>query len=253
MILADTHMLGPFRGHPVDKLRREWQMKRFYQMCLSIHTISVTDYKYISRSFQTAITIFEPEVVIILGDIFDEGNWVNDKGFEEYVERFKSIFYVPPSTRLYAIHGNHDINFHYSMHSHLINRFDRAFNTSTVRLIREKKVTSKGTIRTVNMVSINSMALERDGCNLCNEAEFGLKSIEKKLLQPKKTQKYSSPIVLQHFPTFRTSDANCSDKDSSNNDTYREKYDTLSEEASQFIQQTLKPVSSKTIPRSYWH
>ena len=41
MILADTHLLGPFRGHPWDKLRREWQME---------------------RSFQTALTLFDPEV-----------------------------------------------------------------------------------------------------------------------------------------------------------------------------------------------
>ena len=28
MLLADTHMLGPIRGHWFDKLRREWQMQR---------------------------------------------------------------------------------------------------------------------------------------------------------------------------------------------------------------------------------
>ena len=41
MVLADTHLLGPFRGHPWDKLRREWQME---------------------RAFQTALTLFDPEV-----------------------------------------------------------------------------------------------------------------------------------------------------------------------------------------------
>jgi ethanolamine phosphate phosphodiesterase len=196
------------------------------------------------RSFQTAMTIFEPDVVLILGDVFDEGNWVDDKGFEEYVERFKSIFYVPTSTRLYAIHGNHDINFHYAMHPHLINRFNRAFNTSAVRLIQEKKVLSEGITRTVNLVAVNSMAMERDGCNLCKKAESEILSIEKKLLQLEKKGKYSKPIVLQHFPTYRTSDELCLDKDTINNETYREKWDTLSKEASGFIQETLKPASS---------
>lgn len=28
----------------------------------------------------------------MLGDIFDEGNWVNEKAFQEYVDRFQSIF-----------------------------------------------------------------------------------------------------------------------------------------------------------------
>jgi UDP-2,3-diacylglucosamine pyrophosphatase LpxH len=107
-------------------------------------------------------------VVLILGDVFDEGNWVDDDEWEKYVARFRSIFFVPPKTRLYAIHGNHDINFHYRMHPYLINRFNQAFNSSGVRLIRERKFTSKGTQRVVNFVSINSMALDGDGCNLCN-------------------------------------------------------------------------------------
>lgn len=177
----------------------------------------------------------------MLGDIFDEGNWVNDRGYEEYVDRFHSIFEVPATTKLYAIHGNHDINFHYAMHPHLINRFNRAFNSTGVRLIREKKTTGSGEVRTVNFVSINSMAMERDGCNLCNEAEFNIKSVEKKLNQLKKIDKYSKPIVLQHFPTFRTSDEDCLDKNSINSDKYRENWDTLSKESTEFINQSLQP------------
>lgn len=180
-------------------------------------------------------------MVLILGDIFDEGNWVNDKGFEEYVERFKSIFSLPETTRLYAIHGNHDINFHYAMHPYLINRFNRAFNSSGVRLIREQKMTSKGIVRTINFISINSMAMERDGCQLCVEAEFNVKSIEKKLNQLKKKGKYSQPVILQHFPTYRASDENCLDKNSVNNDKYRENYDTLSKDSTEFLSQTLEP------------
>lgn len=47
IILADIHMLGPFKGHWADKLRREWQM---------------------SRTFQSSITLFRPDVVFILGN-----------------------------------------------------------------------------------------------------------------------------------------------------------------------------------------
>lgn len=193
------------------------------------------------RSFQTAMQLFSPDVVLILGDIFDEGNWVNDKGYEEYVARFKSIFAVPSTTRLYAIHGNHDINFHYAMHPFLINRFNQAFNSSGVRLIREDKTTRSGISRTVSFVSLNSMAMERDGCSLCNEAEFNLKSIEKKLNQLKKNGKYSQPIVLQHFPTYRETDEQCLDVNSVNNDKYRENWDTLSKESTEFINRTLQP------------
>lgn len=51
MILADIHMLGPFKGHWADKLRREWQMH---------------------RSFQTSMTLFRPDVVFILGICSDK-------------------------------------------------------------------------------------------------------------------------------------------------------------------------------------
>lgn len=58
ILLSDPHLLGPRHGHWFDKLRREWQMR---------------------RSFQTAMKYFDPEVVFILGDLFDEGMLCNDK------------------------------------------------------------------------------------------------------------------------------------------------------------------------------
>lgn len=58
ILLTDTHLLGSQDGHWFDKLRREWQME---------------------RAFQTAITIFEPDVVFVLGDLFDEGMQCSDE------------------------------------------------------------------------------------------------------------------------------------------------------------------------------
>ena len=58
MMLSDPHLLGSRHGHWFDKLRREWQMK---------------------QSFQTAIKYFRPEIVFILGDVFDEGMICSDK------------------------------------------------------------------------------------------------------------------------------------------------------------------------------
>lgn len=46
IILADIHMLGPRKGHWLDKLRREWQMH---------------------RSYQSSMTLFRPDLVFILG------------------------------------------------------------------------------------------------------------------------------------------------------------------------------------------
>ena len=92
MLLADTHLLGPFKGHWFDKLRREWQMR---------------------RAFQTAIWLHQPDVVFILGDIFDEGQWVDDEHFEAYVLRFYDIFRTPDNVQVFSAVGNHDVGFHY--------------------------------------------------------------------------------------------------------------------------------------------
>lgn len=46
MLLADTHLLGPIKGHWLDKLKREWQM---------------------NRAFQAAVTIHSPDIIFILG------------------------------------------------------------------------------------------------------------------------------------------------------------------------------------------
>lgn len=58
MLLSDPHLLGTQDGHWFDKLRREWQME---------------------RAFQTALSIFQPEVVFVLGDLFDEGMKCTDE------------------------------------------------------------------------------------------------------------------------------------------------------------------------------
>lgn len=92
MLLADTHLLGPFKGNWFDKLRREWQMR---------------------RAFQTSILLHQPDVVFILGDIFDEGQWVNDNQFKSYMLRYHDIFRTPDHIQVYSAVGNHDIGFHY--------------------------------------------------------------------------------------------------------------------------------------------
>lgn len=158
---------------------------------------------------------------------------MEERGFKEYVDRFNKIFYTPKDTRIYALQGNHDVHFHYQMHPVLINRFNAAFNTTGVNLIREKMSNSE---ETVNFVTINSMAMEGDGCHFCIQAREQLKAISKKL-----NGSSSHPFVLQHFPTFRFSDEKCIDKNSENNARYREKWETLSKEASYLIARLLNP------------
>ncbi|XP_076992132.1 metallophosphoesterase 1 isoform X6 [Tamandua tetradactyla] len=149
MFLADTHLLGEVRGHWLDKLRREWQME---------------------RAFQTALWLLQPEVVFILGDVFDEGKWSSSQAWADDVMRFQKIFRHPRDVQLKVVAGNHDIGFHYQMTTYNIKRFEKVFNSEKLFSWKE-----------VNFVMLNSVALEGDGCVICSEAEAELIDISHRL------------------------------------------------------------------------
>ncbi|XP_075561282.1 metallophosphoesterase 1 isoform X2 [Pelecanus crispus] len=196
IILADTHLLGEIKGHWLDKLRREWQME---------------------RSFQTALWLLQPDIVFILGDVFDEGKWSSPQAWADDVRRFQKMFKYPVSTELVVIVGNHDIGFHYEMTTYKVNRFEKVFNFTSGKLI-----TRKG----INFVLVNSVAMEGDGCAVCRASEAKLVVLSHKL-----------NCSQQHYPLYRKSDAECSGEDSAppeeKNIPFKEKYDVLSREASQ--------------------
>uniref|UniRef100_A0A8C6F0Y7 Metallophosphoesterase 1 n=1 Tax=Monodon monoceros TaxID=40151 RepID=A0A8C6F0Y7_MONMO len=202
MFLADTHLLGAVRGHWLDKLRREWQME---------------------RAFQTALWLLQPEVVFILGDVFDEGKWSSSQAWADDVGRFWKIFRHPPHVQLRAVAGNHDIGFHYQMNTYKIKRFEKVFNP-------ERLFSWKG----INFVMVNSVALEGDSCDICSGAEAELLEISHRL-----------NCSREHFPLYRRNDANCSGKDAAPPDEkytpFKERYDALSQEASRKLLWWLRP------------
>lgn len=219
LVLSDTHLLGTVRGHWFDKLRREWQMY---------------------RSFQSAMTLFSPSVVFFLGDLFDEGQWASGGDFKKYVERFKTLFHVPSSCKLYVVTGNHDIGFHSRTNRFLNDRFDRAMNTSPVDLLSFPS-------ENVYLVRLNSMAMENDGCFLCHQAIVGIEKIAKQLgeLRRKSVDTGVYPVLLTHFPLFRLNESICSEGDSAPANerftTHRSGLDCFSKPASNYLLERLKP------------
>lgn len=245
MILADTHLLGPYKGHWLDKFRREWQMH---------------------RAFLSAIAIHQPDVVFILGDIFDEGEWVDDEYFRKYVLRFQHLFRTPEHIPVYSAVGNHDVGFHYKyvvdqiesnssllnpkssrfcrLHPHRLDRMDAAFNQTGNQLI---------TIRDNHFLMINSMTMTDDGCWFCEKTKRELLDIAAQLdCAKEKTRKacrrvtrklnsYSRPILMQHFPTYRNSDAVCLHHDSPKLEVYREGWEVLSRDATDFLVKHFNP------------
>ncbi|XP_023084293.2 metallophosphoesterase 1 isoform X8 [Piliocolobus tephrosceles] len=217
MFLADTHLLGEFLGHWLDKLRREWQME---------------------RAFQTALWLLQPEVVFILGDVFDEGKWSTPEAWADDVQRFQKMFRHPSHVQLKVVAGNHDIGFHYEMNTYKVERFEKVFSS-------ERLFSWKG----INFVMVNSVALNGDGCGICSEAEAELIEVSHRLncsreqargsrrCGPGPLLPMSAPVLLQHYPLYRRSDANCSGEDAAPPEErdipFKENYDVLSREASQ--------------------
>ncbi|XP_062841841.1 metallophosphoesterase 1 [Trichomycterus rosablanca] len=224
LILSDPHLLGAIRGHWFDKLRREWQME---------------------RAFQTALWLLSPEIVFILGDVFDEGKWSSPKNWEDDVRRFKQIFRHPSNTELVVLIGNHDIGFHHEMNRYKLERFEKEFNVTSAQILAKKDV---------NFLLVNSVALHGDHCPICRSVEDKLYSIAQDLncsIQSpqsdamkhrcREMHKHATtpPIILQHYPLYRASDGECTGEDAPPpNERYQlfhERYDVLSQDASKML------------------
>lgn len=126
-----------------------------------------------------------------------------------------------------------------------MDRFKKAFNRTGNALI---------TFKNIHFVQINSMTMTRDGCAFCYESELQLFNLAKRLECAKnssshrdcdnfsrKLKTYSRPIVLQHFPTYRTSDGECIESDAPVSEKYRENWEVLSKDATSFIGRLLNP------------
>ncbi|KAJ7360528.1 Metallophosphoesterase 1 [Desmophyllum pertusum] len=237
MLLTDTHLLGSKDGHWFDKLRREWQME---------------------RAFQTALSHFNPDVVFLLGDLFDEGMKCSDEEWDFYIQRFRRMFRHSEHTELHVVVGNHDIGFHpdASRDKHLFRRFSSVFDSPSVELL---------SIRGNLFVLVNSIALQGDECSMCSEAMTQLMSVADKLNCHRertkkeiyedlaKKQKTScdlpkdspAPILIQHFPLYRRTEVNCAGADAppaeEKNSVNREKWEVVSKKMSNKLLQLIRP------------
>ncbi|KAJ8669357.1 hypothetical protein QAD02_000618 [Eretmocerus hayati] len=226
LFLADPHILGWGRSIWLDRLLRDWQMKRM---------------------FQAAIMVLKPHVVFILGDIFDEGFWAGPDEFDGYIVRYRSIFSHPQSTELFVLGEKHDIGFYEDLTPFLNSEFKTEMLAPSVRKI---------SLNEVHFVLINSMLKEGNGCSLCDTIEDAIHNIVEELKCSEgnvshcsnntyATKNYSRPILLQHFSLFRESDEICHEPDEApndiENDEFVQKWDCLSKEATKQLLDTFNP------------
>ena len=57
-------------------------------------------YRFVRRSFQLALQKVNPEVVVFLGDLLNDGSISDDGEFIAQAKYFKSIMTIPPSVKV---------------------------------------------------------------------------------------------------------------------------------------------------------
>ncbi|KAF8361559.1 hypothetical protein PRIPAC_88482, partial [Pristionchus pacificus] len=231
-MVSDTHLLGRFRGHWVDKLKREWQMH---------------------RSYQTARQLLQPEVAFFLGDLFDEGQWSNNFLLAEYADRFEDLFSCE-STKMVVLPGNHDLGFHYAMHPETVAWFRRRYGRGLVDVVN---------IGRRPFVLITSMALHGDGCKLCSEADRRVKEVKRSRECAQSSNSSSPacraalaavewpaaplpPVLLQHFPLYRKDESECADVSESDPERlkgYRDQWEAISLPATEQLIEAIRPIA----------
>ena len=129
LLIADPHMLGPQRRHWIDIRWSDW----------GIH-----------KALAAAVWVHAPEVVVVNGDVFDEGNVASSAQFKDAAARFHRIFAVGGLTQmrggddsshlyspsLFVASGNHDVGLGYTASDLLVDRFARnVSSTQTVECV----------------------------------------------------------------------------------------------------------------------
>ena len=65
--------------------------------------------RYLSKSYQWAMSSYSVDTVIFMGDLIDEGSEADDEKYEEYAGRFNSIYPRTEAVQMIYIPGDNDI------------------------------------------------------------------------------------------------------------------------------------------------
>jgi len=103
--------------------------------------------RYLSKTYSYAFQFAQPDVVIFLGDLFDEGSIATDQEFKRYLRRLYDIFLKKP---FHAVHhiwlpGDNDIGgeFNDRITPHKVKRFEHAFlqpDTTSIKKVKFFKI-----------------------------------------------------------------------------------------------------------------
>lgn len=59
---------------------------------LGVHLILRSTFRYLKNGFEAVVASAQPQMILFLGDLFDEGVIMSSQEFEWTLERFENIF-----------------------------------------------------------------------------------------------------------------------------------------------------------------
>ena len=65
--------------------------------------------RYLKKNLDQAFAVFSPDVVLILGDVFDQGYNANSQEWIDYLRCFRHVVAVPDNVQLMSTVGDNDI------------------------------------------------------------------------------------------------------------------------------------------------
>ncbi|TMS38580.1 hypothetical protein L596_005272 [Steinernema carpocapsae] len=84
--------------------------------------------RYLRRSFRLAMDVVNPDIVVFMGDLMDEGVKLSDDEWEATIQRFESIFWMPDDVQTIYLPGDNDVGGEYELvDAGLMRRFQKHF------------------------------------------------------------------------------------------------------------------------------
>lgn len=158
-------------------------------LLLSLSKITVDNYLY--KNYIALITKLEPEMVIFLGDLLDNGRESADDYYEREFNRFTKLFIESVGSKkleiITNIPGNHDIGWENGVTKHSLGRFEENFGHTN-------KVIEKGNHELI-LFNTQTLSNTDDPIISASSKEF-LKGLSKKMT--KKTR-----FLFTHVPLWR--------------------------------------------------
>lgn len=190
---------------------------------LSQHTVDI----YLKKNYKYLLQHLQPNYVIFLGDLLDNGRGSDDSYFKSQYNRFNKIFYnnynkryVQNTNWFTNLPGNHDIGFGDLINTNTRQRFIEHFGDQQIK-----------TINGADLIMLDTPSLSS-----LNEA-INAKSKEFLISNFQNQPKTNHRILLSHVPLYRDPETSCG--------LYREtkKFDVLGHGYQ--YQNSLKPDISK--------